>query len=300
MAIPYAHYELNPEVLIQKNERSRGMSFLTRAAALFAVMAIWSAPVGAAPKSELWDVWAVHDPASDTVVDHSAWDRFLGQYVRPGSDGINRVAYDEVTAADRKALDGYIDGLAAMPVRSLSRTEQFPFWVNLYNALTVRVVLEHYPVASIRDIDISPGLFADGPWGKTLTVVEGEAVSLDDIEHRILRPLWRDPRIHYAVNCASIGCPNLQPHAMTVENTEDFLNGAAAAFINHPRGARVENGARHVSSIYDWFESDFGGNESGVLAPQKRYAQPALASALRAVSGLRYRYDCDLNDAATK
>lgn len=272
------------------------MSFLTRAAALFAVIAIWSAPAGAAPKSELWDVWAVHDPASDTVVDHSAWNRFLGQYVRPGSDGINRVAYDEVTAADRKALDGYIDGLAAMPVRSLSRTEQFPFWVNLYNALTVRVVLEHYPVASIRDIDISPGFFADGPWGKKLTKVESEEVSLDDIEHRILRPVWRDPRIHYAVNCASLGCPNLPSHAMTAENTEAFLEEAAIAFINHPRGARIEDGGLRVSSIYDWFEADFGGSDAGVIAHLRQYAKGELAAGLATVTRIAGDdYDWRLN-----
>jgi uncharacterized protein DUF547 len=272
------------------------MSFLTRAAALFAVMAIWSAPVGAAPKSELWGVWAVHDPASDTVVDHSAWDRFLGQYVRPGSDGINRVAYDEVTAADRKALDGYIDGLAAMPVRSLSRTEQFPFWVNLYNALTVRVVLEHYPVASIRDIDISPGFFADGPWGKTLVTVEGEEVSLDDIEHRILRPIWRDPRIHYAVNCASVGCPNLHVRAMTADNAEAFMTDAAVAFINHPRGARIEDGGLHVSSIYDWFDTDFGGNDAGVIAHLREHAKGAFAAALPDITQIAGdSYDWRLN-----
>ncbi|WP_323797398.1 DUF547 domain-containing protein [Nisaea sp.] len=272
------------------------MSFLTRAAALFAVIAIWSAPAGAAPKAELWDVWAVHDPASDIVADHSAWDWFLGEYVRPGSDGINRVAYDEVTAADRKALDGYIDALAAISVRSLSRAEQLPFWVNLYNALTVRVVLEHYPVASIRDIDISPGFFADGPWGKKLVTLESEEVSLDDIEHRILRPVWRDPRIHYAVNCASVGCPNLQPYAMTVENAEAFLNEAAIAFINHPRGSRIEDGGLRVSSIYDWFEADFGGTDAGVIAHLREYAKGELTASLATVTRIAGDdYDWRLN-----
>ncbi|WP_193172942.1 DUF547 domain-containing protein [Nisaea nitritireducens] len=272
------------------------MSFLTRLAALLVVVAVWSMPAGAAPKAALWDVWAAHDPASAIAVDHAGWDRFLGQYVRPGSDGVNRVAYDEVTTADRKALDGYIDALAAVPVRSLSQAEQLPLWVNLYNALTVRVVLEHYPVASIRDIDISPGFFADGPWGKKLVTVEGEAVSLDDIEHRILRPIWSDPRIHYAVNCASLGCPNLHTRAMTAENAEAFLEEAAIAFINHPRGARIEDGKLYVSSIYDWFDVDFGGNDAGVIAHLKAYAQGELAGALTGVSRIADdSYDWRLN-----
>ena len=272
------------------------MVWLRRIAAVLIVVSAWNVPAGAAPKAEPWERWSAHDPAGGMVVDHVAWSRFLGQYVRPGSDGINRIAYDEVTAADRKALDGYIGALAAMPVRSLSRAEQLPFWVNLYNALTVRVVLEHYPVASIRDIDISPGFFADGPWGKKLTKVESEEVSLDDIEHRILRPVWRDPRIHYAVNCASIGCPNLQPYAMTVENAEAFLEEAAITFINHPRGARIEDDGLWVSSIYDWFEADFGGSEAGVIAHLRDYAKGELAAELVTVTRIAGDdYDWRLN-----
>ena len=80
------------------------------------------------------------------------------------------------------------------------------------------MVLEHYPVKSIRDIDISPGFFASGPWGAKLATVEGEKISLDEIEHRILRPIWKDPRIHYAVNCASLGCPNLQAVPAMIAN----------------------------------------------------------------------------------
>lgn len=275
------------------------MSFLTRAVALLVVVAAWSMPAGAAPKAVLWDVWTAHDPASGIAVDHTDWDRFLGHYVRPGNDGIHRVAYGAVTPEVRAKLDGYIDMLAAIPVHSLSRAEQLPFWVNLYNALTVRVVLEHYPVGSIRDIDISPGFFADGPWGKKLVTVEGEAISLDDIEHRILRPIWRDPRIHYAVNCASVGCPNLLPHAMTIENAEAFLEAAATAFINHPRGARIEEGKLYVSSIYDWFEADFGGGDAGVIAHLRSYAKGELATALKGLNLIEDdSYDWRLNGTA--
>ena len=272
------------------------MSFLRRAVALLVVVVAWSMPAGAAPKAALWDIWAAHDPASGIIVDHAAWDRFLGQYVRPGSDGVNRVAYGAVTPEGKANLDGYIDMLASVPVHSLSRAEQLPFWVNLYNALTVRVVLEHYPVASIRDIDISPGFFANGPWGKTLVTVEGEALSLDDIEHRILRPVWRDPRIHYVVNCASIGCPNLQPYAMTAGNAEAFLEEAAIAFINHPRGVRIEEGKLYVSSIYDWFEADFGDTDAGVIAHLRDYAKGELAASLLEVTQIAGdSYDWRLN-----
>ena len=97
------------------------MSFLRRAVALLVVVVAWSMPAGAAPKAALWDIWAAHDPASGIIVDHAAWDRFLGQYVRPGSDGVNRVAYGAVTPGGKANLDGYIDMLASVPVHSLSR-----------------------------------------------------------------------------------------------------------------------------------------------------------------------------------
>ena len=249
-----------------------------------------------APDAELWGFWQQHDESDRRQVDHSPWNHFLDTYVSRPSDGVVRVAYARVTSQDRAALDDYIAGLAALAVGGYSRPEQFAYWVNLYNALTVRVVLDHYPVASIRDIDISPGLFADGPWRKPLITVQGKKVSLDDIEHRILRPIWRDPRIHYAVNCASIGCPDLQAEAFTAANTERLLEQAARDYINHPRGVRVDRSGVTLSSIYNWFASDFEQDE-GVLNHVRRYAGTDLKDRLEGVETIDgYAYDWSLND----
>jgi hypothetical protein len=254
--------------------------------------------VHAAPRAVLWERWLSNDPQSTIVINHTPWDGFLEKYLIPGDDGVNRVAYGEVTEEDRAALGAYAKYLEARPVSSLSRAEQRAFWINLYNALTVKVVLDHYPVESIRDIDISPGLFADGPWGKKLATVEGVEVSLDDIEHRILRPIWKDPRIHYAVNCASIGCPNLQPQAYTAANSEELLDRGAADYINHPRGVWFEDGKLKVSSIYKWFMSDFGGSHQGVIGHLRKYARPGLRMRLEGKRRFRgHGYDWSLNDA---
>ncbi|WP_193188303.1 DUF547 domain-containing protein [Nisaea sediminum] len=267
--------------------------------ALLVLVSVQLGSALAAPKAELWARWEAHEPRSKLSLTHSAWTSFLERYVRTAEDGSTRFAYGAVTREDRAALDDYVSALEAVPLRTLPRREQLPFWVNLYNALTVRVVLDHYPVASIRDIDISPGLFADGPWGRQLATVEGEKVSLDDIEHRILRPIWRDPRIHYAVNCASLGCPDLQPRAMTAVNSERFLEDGARAYINHTRGARIEDGRLIVSSIYDWFEEDFGSSDAGVIAHLKHYATRDLAAALESVTRISDdTYDWRLNDAS--
>jgi Protein of unknown function, DUF547 len=257
-----------------------------------------AAPAGAAPKAELWARWAAHDPRSTTRVDHGTWARFLQLYLRRGADGISRVDYGAVTAADRQELAGYVATLAAVPVSRLNRDEQMAYWINLYNALTIQVVLEHYPVKSIRDVDISPGLFSRGPWGKKLVAVEGEPLSLDDIEHRILRPIWRDPRLHYVVNCASLGCPDLPPRPLAANDLDHALDMAAIAFVNHPRGARIEGGELLVSSIYVWFEDDFGGDDAGVIRHLMAYADPHLAMRLQRVEEIGGdSYDWRLNDA---
>ena len=252
----------------------------------------------AAPQAELWARWTAHDPASGIIVDHAAWDRFLGTYVVPGGDGVNRVAYARVSPQDRTALEDYIEGLAAVGVSRLNRDRQIAYWINLYNALTVKVILDHYPVASIRDIDISPGFFADGPWGRKLVTVEGEEVSLDDIEHRILRPIWKDPRLHYVLNCAALGCPNLQPHAATADNWDALLTSAARQYVNNPRGVGFDGERLVVSSIFDWYAGDFGDSEAALLDHLKRYAEAPLRARLGAAGGIDGTdYDWTLNEA---
>lgn len=251
-----------------------------------------------APKAEPWPKWERHDPTSALHADHGRWNEFLNAYRSLGEDGIARVAYGAVTPEDRAALDGYLDDLQAFHVLSAARDEQFAYWVNLYNALTVKVVLDAYPVESIQDIDLGGGgFFSSGPWDAKIAEVEGETLSLNDIEHRILRPIWRDPRTHYVVNCASIGCPNLPERALEPGNLEDSLDRAARAYVNHPRGVGVRDEQAVVSKIYGWFRADFGNSGPAVLRHLRAFAEPELATALARVDAydLEYRYDWSLN-----
>ena len=266
-------------------------------AALAAATCTLPERVMAAPRAERWPRWEAQDAASTARVDHGAWDGLLARHLVQGADGINRLRYGRVPPADRAALDAYVTMLAAQRVSTLARAEQRALWINLYNALTVKVVLEAYPVASIRDIRISPGLFASGPWGKKLVRIEDEPLSLDDIEHRVLRPIWNDPRTHYAVNCASIACPNLQPRAYTPANMEQLLDAGTRAYVNHPRGVEIVDGRLTASSIYVWFKEDFGGTDASVIAHLRRYARPELAQALGGIARISGdRYDWSLND----
>jgi len=257
--------------------------------------------VSAAPEADLWPRWQRHDAQSTVKIDHSPWDQLLRSYLDMGQDGIIRFAYRHVGSADRATLDQYVTYMTSLQISSYNRSEQFAYWVNLYNALTVRLVLTHYPEASILDIDISPGLFSNGPWGKALVTIEDEPLSLDDIEHRILRPIWHDPRVHYALNCAAIGCPSLVSVAFTAKNTERALNMAATDYINHRRGAHVRDGKLYVSSIYAWFAEDFGdGSDADIIAHLRRYAVFGMGEALKHIDTIAGdRYDWSLNDAAS-
>ena len=266
-----------------------------------AVALIWSlAGFGSieslfAPGKHLWHRWTANEPASTARIDHGGWTAFLQKYLVPGE--VNRIRYAAVTPADRRALDAYVGGLAALPISAYSRPEQLAYWINLYNVLTVQVVLDHYPVSSIRKIDVSPGLFAVGPWGKELVTIEGLPITLNDIEHRILRPIWNDPRLHYALNCAALSCPNLQPTAFTAENAERLMEQGARDYING-RGVQLLGGKLVVSSIYAWYTEDFSGSETGVLNHLRRYAAPPLTAKLAGFSKIDGdAYDWSLNDA---
>ena len=249
------------------------------------------------PEAVLWERWTTHDKAATTTIDHRVWDQFLRTHLQTHPGDINRIAYGAVSDTDRRAVDAYVAGLEALPISRYNRQEQLAFWINLYNALTVKVVLAHYPVNSIMDIGISPGVFVVGPWGKKLVSIEGEMLSLDDIEHRILRPIWRDSRIHYALNCASYGCPNLYPRAYLAGTLEQVLDNTARDYINSDRALLFEDGDLYVSNIYRWFKDDFGGTDASVIAHLRGFAEPALQAKLADFNKISDGfYDWSLND----
>jgi len=243
------------------------------------------------------DRLAQWNDAGTEVVDHSAFGQFLSDSVEASGDGINRVRYAEVSPEDRQRLDGYIQALAARDPAQLNRNEAFAYWVNLYNALTVQLILDNYPVKSIRELKPHP--LAVGPWRMELITIAGVSLTLDDIEHGLLRAHWGDPRVHYAVNCASISCPNLLGRPFTGGELDPMLDRAARAYVNHPRGAKVNpDGKLILSSIYKWYAEDFGGDEQAVIDHLLNYAEPALAAEIRAAQSIDdYEYDWSLNEA---
>ncbi|MGH6895552.1 MAG: DUF547 domain-containing protein [Geminicoccaceae bacterium] len=254
----------------------------------------------AAPRAERWERWAAHDPDSMRHIDHAKWEAFLTRYLRIGADGVHRVAYGQVTAADRARLDDYIARLAALPISAYDRAEQMAYWINLYNALVVRLVVDHYPIASIRDIGRRPGVPGGGPWSERLVEVEGIPLSLNDIAHRILRPIWRDPRVHYALACGAVSCPNLQPAPFDAQQLERQLSEAAMAYINGSRCITITDDRLSLSSIYRWYRDDFGPTDRDVINHLMAYAEPGLAMRLQRFDRISEdSFDWRLNGAAS-
>jgi hypothetical protein len=230
------------------------------------------------------------------------YDALLKRYVSASADGVARVDYKgwKANAKDKAALDAYIAELSQRKPSAMAREESFAYWGNLYNSVTLKVILDRYPVASIRDIKsgswFDPKAYA-GPWREQRVTVEGRKLSLDDIEHVIMRPTYKDPRVHYVVNCASFGCPNLMNRAWRAATLEKDLDAAARDFINHPRGVTVlPSGSLKVSSIYKWFIDDFGGNDAGLLAHFRKFAAPGLKEKLEKLPKISEdAYDWSLN-----
>ncbi len=241
----------------------------------------------AAPKADPWPYWNQSNPANSQVIDHSEWQRILdNNLAQQGSNTL--FDYSDIRPTDRQALLHYINTLTKLDPRQFNKNEQFAYWVNLYNAATVQLILDHYPITSITKLG---GLFSFGPWDQDILTINGQELSLNDIEHRILRPIWQNKRIHYAVNCASLGCPNLPATAFTADNTQSLLKQAELTFINSSKGVNITNGKLELSSIYDWYAVDFGG-EQGVLGYLSRF-KPEIQQTNKKPS---YQYNWALNE----
>lgn len=255
-------------------------------------------PAFASTATKIWD--SSQDNNLE-MIDHTPWQTILDAYlVTETPSGVHLFNYSAVSDEHQNLLKSYLESMEQVDPRTYPRTEQKAYWINLYNAATVNLILENYPLKSITKLGDS--FFAFGPWDDDAVTVAGEVLTLNDIEHKILRPIWRDPRIHYAVNCASFGCPNLASTAYTRQNIEQLLDEGAYAYINHKRGVHFEGKELILSKIYHWYKEDFGNHESHLIQHLIRYAKPELRVKLEQFKtagdfDIDYEYNWSLNDS---
>lgn len=220
--------------------------------------------------------------------DFSAYGRLLQRHVSPGeTHGIrlHRVDY-RAWAADPDHARAVASLAAFDPARLATRAERLAFWINAYNLLAVKTVIDTGVTGSIKD---AGGLFRP-VWERDAGVAGGRGVSLDQVEHKVLRPMG-EPRIHLAIVCASLSCPDLRPEPYVPDTLDAQLDDAARNFLGNPtKGLAVRGNGVTVSRIFDWFEGDFGG-EAGVL----RFVGGYVALPGRARIDGYFPYDWALN-----
>ncbi|MCB1048468.1 MAG: DUF547 domain-containing protein [Calditrichaeota bacterium] len=213
-----------------------------------------------------------------------AWGRQLAQVV---SDG--RVSY-RTLAREPGPLDAWLDQVALLDPDSLAawpRPRQLALLLNLYNGTTLRLVRDNLPVGSIKEI----GGWFRSPWSLPVVRLAGETFSLDELEHRRIRPVYNDPRIHVALVCAARGCPPLREELYTASGLEEQLDDQARRFLQRsPTKNRLEGGTLWLSPIFKWYAEDFGADEAAL----KAWLEPWLPGACQA--RIRWTdYDWSLN-----
>lgn len=219
--------------------------------------------------------------------DHALWGELLTKYNQNG-----RVDYKGMQTDEAK-LNAYLAHLEKINPNTLERPGALAYYINLYNAWTVKLILSKYPnLKSIKDI----GTLLKKPWKIDLIPLDGKKVTLDHVEHDIIRPRFKDPRIHFAVNCAALSCPPLWQTPFQGATLDEQLDQATTQFINDPQSNYLKGDTLYVSRIFKWFKKDFQNDVAGFI---RRYAQGDLKMALDTLKGdpaVKYLdYDWNLN-----
>ncbi len=221
-------------------------------------------------------------------VQHAEWDVLVKKHVSK-----NGMVDYQGFLKDKKQLQVYLDKLSAnRPTSKWSKNEKMAFWINAYNAFTVKLILDNYPIKSIKDI--KRGIpFVNSVWDIAFIPMGKEKIDLNYIEHSILRKEFKDPRIHAAINCASFSCPLLRNEAYYASRLDEQLNDAMRKFVNDPQRNQLDKSNIKISKIFSWFAGDFKLNGSSVVDYLNKYAKKRVQANAK-IDFLEYQWE--LND----
>lgn len=263
---------------------------------LIAILVLMTAmPLMAAPQpSALTQHWQPHNENSTLEINHAALTAFLQKYLVVRDDGPNLLHYGQVTTADHRKLQAYIDSLTRISLGQYNRDQQLAYWINLYNAALIDLVLDHYPVSKVTTI----GGSAASPWTMPVVTADGMQLSLDEIKNQILQPIWQEPIIAYGLSYAAIGGPELPASAYQGQNIYVQLRNSAKRFVNSPQGATITDSRLIISRFFDWHRDIFGDDAISLISQLRAHAQPRLSARLDIFDKIAgYRFNWHLNDA---
>ncbi|GAB3547341.1 DUF547 domain-containing protein [Spirosoma fluminis] len=212
--------------------------------------------------------------AGSAPVDHSAFDRLLKKYVND-KGLVNYKGFK----SEEKVFNDYLAMLSKnAPAASWSKNEQMAYWINAYNAYTIRLILDHYPVKSIKDIGSKIKIpFVTTPWAAKFFTIGGEKMSLDNIEHGTLRKKYNDPRIHFTLVCASISCPRLRNEAYMADKLDAQMDDQGRDFLNNPAKNKVGKDKSQLSKYFDWYKGDWNSNGQSVEKWVNKYSNTKIS-----------------------
>lgn len=266
--------------------------------AFIALVLMFGSSVRAAPKADLIEFWDDSEPTSTMQVNHDAWQEILSAYVDDEhQSGINRFDYSAVTLGDARKLKTYLAYLQQLDPRQLNSEEAKAFWINMFNAIQVERIVETYQNGSKRAINrlLDGRLRSGSRWSRDAVEVAMQVLSLNDIEHGILRPIWNDSRMHFAMISCSLGGANIQKTAFNGENIEALMEKAKIEFLQHPRAIRIQGSKLILNTVFDWYAADFGSNRQAVLTYLRNNVDAKTREAMQGLSRVSYEYSWDLN-----
>jgi len=243
----------------------------------------------AAPAAKEIKFWNDFEPTSQLKVDNSSWQSILDKYLDTShASGIHRFNYAAVSSTDKALLASYIAQMQSMEPRQLNRARSKAYWFNLFNAAVVYEILDKEARESVREL-------GNRLWRSNRFNISMQKMSLDDIEHGILRPIFDDPRVHFGFIAGTIGAANLPAQAFSAENVEDLLEANTRTFLSQPRGVRTNGEELILSTVFKWYRTDFGQNIAEVKNFIKQYVSPETAELIDNTQYVNYQYDWSLN-----